>query len=103
MLVPDKIYKMPEQKLKLVVTERDRKISTHVGKDSNRTDTNTKKQGCGDREKNAATAGPLTGSQTHWKHIVYTLTGDHKHTGNTLLTLMGDHRHTGNKWRRQKV
>lgn len=38
---------MPEQKLKLDVIQRIRKISTHVGKDSNQIDTNMKVPGIG--------------------------------------------------------
>lgn len=74
MLVLDKTNNMPEQKLKLVVIEKDRKIATHVGKDNNQMDTNIKKHRYGNRE-------------TKMGYITYTLTGDHRHTGNTALTL----------------
>lgn len=72
MLVSHKTNKMPDQKLKLVVIERDRKISTHVEKDSNQMYTNKEAH--------------VWELQDKMKHMAYTLT-EITDTGNTWLTL----------------
>lgn len=69
MFVLDKINNMLEQKLKLVVIEKDRKILIYVGKDNNQMDINIKKY-------------RYSYCEIKIGYIIYILIGDYRNIGN---------------------